>query len=215
MSPRRWLPALLAALGPQGWWPATTPFEVCVGAILTQNTAWGNVERAIRSLKEARCCSVAGVRRCPETRLARLIRSAGTYRQKARTLKAFVAYLDARHGGSVRRLARADAARVRAELLAVRGIGPETADSILLYVGAVPVFIADAYARRIGERHRLFPPGTAYGAAQRGYAARLGDQSAGAVVVEVDGVVVADSTGEGGDRAGGDLEGLGDGVVAQ
>ena len=154
---RAYYRALLRAWGPQHWWPAATTFEVVVGAFLTQNTAWGNVERALANLRRARLLSVAGIRRVPPARLQRLIRPAGYFRQKARRLKTFVAWLDARYQGSLARMFSRPTAELRAELLALNGVGPETADSILLYAGGHSVFVVDAYTRRILERHRILP----------------------------------------------------------
>jgi len=135
------------------WWPALTPFEVIVGAILTQNTAWSNVERAIGQLRSARLLTPRAIERVPSARLARLIRSSGYFRQKTRKLKAFVAFLRREHGGSLARMFRTPTAVLREQLLAVHGIGPETADSILLYAGGHSVFVVDAYTHRIFGRH--------------------------------------------------------------
>ena len=154
---RTYYRALLGAWGPQNWWPAESPFEVIVGAFLTQNTAWGNVERALANLRRARCLSVAGIRRVPLARLERLLRPAGYFRQKAQRLKGFVAWLDARYDGSLAQMFARPTPELRAQLLALKGVGPETADSILLYAGGHPVFVVDAYTRRILERHRILP----------------------------------------------------------
>jgi endonuclease III related protein len=151
---------LARAWGPQHWWPAETPFEVIVGAILTQNTSWKNVERALANLRAAHLLDVAGIRETPLKRLEKLVRPSGYFRQKAERLKGFVAFLDARYGGSLQRMFAAPTAQLRAELLALKGIGPETADGILLYAGDHEVFVVDAYARRILERHQAVP-GTA------------------------------------------------------
>jgi endonuclease-3 related protein len=145
--------AMLAALGPLKWWPAKTPFEVIVGAILTQNAAWGNVEKAIVNLRREKMLTVSAIERVPQARLARLIRSSGYFRQKAKKLKAFVKFLRKEYGGSLARMFRTPTQELREELLAVHGIGPETADSILLYAGKHSVFVVDAYTRRILERH--------------------------------------------------------------
>ncbi len=150
---REYYDALSLALGPQHWWPARTPFEVIVGAILTQNTAWTNVEKAIANLRRDRLLSPAALERVPQAKLARLIRSSGYFRQKAKKLKAFVRFLHAEFGGSLAKLFRTPTAELREMLLAVHGIGPETADSILLYAGRHPVFVVDAYTRRILTRH--------------------------------------------------------------
>jgi endonuclease III related protein len=146
---------LHSAYGRQNWWPAESRFEVIVGAILTQNTSWKNVEKAMAELRRARRLSVAGIRRTPTTGLERLVRSSGYFRQKARRLKNFVRWLDRAYGGSLARMFAQPTDKLRAELLALNGIGPETADSILLYAGGHPVFVVDAYTRRVLERHRL------------------------------------------------------------
>ncbi len=153
---------LARAWGRQHWWPAETPFEVIVGAILTQNTSWTNVERAIASVRAAEKLSVEGIRELPLPKLQRLIRSSGYFRQKAKRLKNFVAFLDARYSGSLERMFAAPTEQLRAELLALNGIGPETADSILLYGGNHAIFVVDAYTRRILERHEAVPAGAKY-----------------------------------------------------
>lgn len=147
--------ALFHALGPQNWWPARTPFEVIVGAILTQNTAWSNVEKTIANLRRERLLAPAALEGVPHAKLARLIRSSGYFRQKAKKLKAFVKFLRSEYGGSLKKMFRTPTAQLREKLLAVHGIGPETADSILLYAGRHPVFVVDAYTRRILSRHGL------------------------------------------------------------
>ncbi len=159
---RRHFITLYEAWGPQHWWPARSRFEVIVGAYLTQNTAWTNVERALGNLRQAHVLSVGGIRRTPLTKLERLIRSAGYFRQKAQRLKTFVGFLDERYSGSLARMFRQPTGKLRQELLALSGIGPETADSILLYAGNHPVFVVDAYTRRILERHRLISAKTTY-----------------------------------------------------
>lgn len=145
---------LARSWGAQHWWPAETAFEVIAGAILTQNTSWKNVERALASLRAANALSLDGVRALPLLRLEELVRSSGYYRQKAARLKAFVAYVDERHGGSLEKVFDLPTPQLRAELLALHGIGPETADAILLYAGGHEIFVVDAYARRILQRHR-------------------------------------------------------------
>ncbi len=147
--------ALFRVHGPQHWWPGGTRFEVIVGAILTQNTSWTNVERAIHNLRQQKLLSPAAMARVSPARLARLIRSSGYFRQKARKLKAFVRYLSDVHQGSLTKMFRTPTDVLREQLLSVHGIGPETADSILLYAGKHPVFVVDAYTRRILERHHL------------------------------------------------------------
>ncbi len=126
---------LSRAWGRQHWWPAETPFEVIVGAILTQNTSWTNVERAMANLRAAGVLSVEGIRELPLPKLEALVRSSGYFRQKAQRLKNFVAFVDARYEGSLEHMFTTPTEELRAELLAQNGIGPETADSILLYAG--------------------------------------------------------------------------------
>jgi endonuclease III related protein len=146
---------LLGAWGRQHWWPAQSRFEVIVGAFLTQNTAWTNVERALVQLRRARVLNPEGIRRTPLPQLEQLVRSAGYFRQKAQRLKNFIAYLDGRHQGSLQRMFATPTAQLRDELLALNGVGPETADSILLYAGGHEIFPVDAYTRRLLERHGL------------------------------------------------------------
>lgn len=140
-------------LGPQHWWPAETPFEVIVGAILTQNTSWKNVEAAITNLKREKLLSPLAIEKVSVPRLERLIRSSGYFRQKAKKLKAFVRFLRLEYGGALKRMFRTPTAELREKLLGVHGIGPETADSILLYAARKEVFVVDAYTKRILSRH--------------------------------------------------------------
>ena len=159
---REFYQTLFRAWGRQHWWPAQSRMEVIIGAFLTQNTAWSNVEKAMTQLRRARVLSLAGIRSTPLAELEQLIRSAGYFRQKARRLKNFVDYLDQRHGGSLDRMFARPTAELREELLGLNGVGPETADSILLYAGNHPVFVVDAYTRRILDRHRLLPLNAPY-----------------------------------------------------
>jgi endonuclease-3 related protein len=145
--------SLFTALGPQHWWPGDTPFEVIVGTILTQNTSWKNVELALANLRREDLLSVAGIERVNVRHLATLLRPAGYFRQKARKLKAFVRFLRAEHAGSLRQMFKKPTLELREKLLGVWGLGPETADSILLYAGEQPVFVVDAYTQRMFERH--------------------------------------------------------------
>ena len=153
--------------GDLDWWPGDSPLEISVGAILTQNTAWTNVEKAIKRLKEARSLSVRALRRLPHKRLAHLIQSAGYFNVKARRLKNFISFLQNRYGGSLRKMFRQEASRLREDLLSVNGIGPETADSILLYAGKQPLFVIDAYTKRILSRHGVLPYEKSYDDFQR------------------------------------------------
>jgi endonuclease III related protein len=145
--------SLFAALGPQHWWPAKTKFEAIVGALLTQNTAWTNVERVITNLKLARLLSPVRIRKVPMKPLETLIRSSGYFRQKARKLKAFCEFLRVEYKGSLKRMFETPTLELREKLLGVFGIGPETADSILLYAGGHAVFVVDGYTKRILTRH--------------------------------------------------------------
>lgn len=154
--------ALFHAWGAQHWWPAETRFEVIVGAYLTQNTAWTNVKRALASLRAAQLLSVKGIREVSVARLQRLIRPSGYFRQKSARLKTFVAFLDKEYCGSLDQLFAQPTDKLRAELLSLNGMGPETADSILLYAGNHPVFVVDAYTRRILDRHGILPEKTDY-----------------------------------------------------
>ncbi len=144
---------LFEALGPQYWWPGETPFEVMVGAVLTQNTNWQNVEKAIRNLREADLLEPVALYAVPVEELEELLRPAGYFRVKARRLRSLLAFLVDRYGGSLEAMFATDVATLREELLALNGIGPETADSILLYAGGLPVFVVDAYTHRILARH--------------------------------------------------------------
>jgi endonuclease-3 related protein len=150
------------AFGPQKWWPGRSRFEVIVGAILTQSTSWTNVESAIRNLRAARLLAPAAMKEEPVAKLARLVRPSGYFRQKAKKLKAFTGFLFKKYGGSLTRMFQTPTAGLREQLLRVHGIGPETADSILLYAGERPVFVIDAYTRRILERHGLATPNHSY-----------------------------------------------------
>jgi endonuclease-3 related protein len=147
--------ALFVAHGPQHWWPGRTPFEVIVGAILTQNTSWTNVEPCIKNLRREKLLTPRAIEAVPLARLARLIRPSGYFRQKAKKLKAFVRFLLSTYQGSLTKMFRRPTLALREQLLAVHGVGPETADSILLYAGQHRVFVVDGYARRILERHGL------------------------------------------------------------
>ena len=158
---RLYFETLRNAWGPQHWWPAESAFEVVAGAILTQNTAWSNVEKALRNLR-ADAISVEAIREIPLDDLEKLIRPAGFFRQKTARLKRFVAWLDDLYGGSMERMFRQPTSKLRGELLGLDGIGPETADSILLYAGQHEIFVVDAYTRRILIRHGLVTPEAKY-----------------------------------------------------
>lgn len=146
---------LESAMGPQHWWPAGSAFEVVVGAYLTQNTAWTNVEQAMVNLRRAGVLSVSGIRNTSIEKLEQLVRPAGYFRQKAARLKLLIEHLDANYGGSLDTMFGRPTETLREELLGLKGIGPETADSILLYAANREVFVVDTYTRRIFERHGL------------------------------------------------------------
>lgn len=165
--------ALARRFGPQHWWPGRTPFEVAVGAVLTQHTAWANAARAIAALRAERLLVPDRLAAVPEARLAEVIRSAGTYRVKARRLHAFARWLLARTGGRWEPLRRAPLLPLRRDLLKVAGLGPETADAILLYAAGRPLFVADGYTRRVLVRHRLLAPAAGYEDARRFLEAHL------------------------------------------
>jgi endonuclease-3 related protein len=147
--------ALLRTYGPQHWWPAKTPFEVILGAYLTQNTSWRAVERSLENLREAAALTPEGLRKVPLKKLRRLIQPSGFYMRKAPALKAFVTMLDKEFGGSLEHLAGLPTAALRQRLLELPGVGPETADAIMLYALGHAAPVADEYLRRIVERHGL------------------------------------------------------------
>lgn len=156
---------LLECYGPQHWWPAQEPFEVIVGAILTQSASWKNVESAIQNLRSAGALNPAALRRIPPEELSRLVYPAGYYNAKALKLKAFAQHLE-KYGDNLEALFSRDTPSLRRELLSIYGVGEETADSILLYVGGWPSFVVDAYTRRILGRLGLAPQGKGYAAWQ-------------------------------------------------
>ena len=157
---------LLEHYGPRGWWPGDSPFEVVVGAILTQNTAWANVEKAIANLKALDAMTPEGLGRLPEPTLRQAVRPSGYYNQKARRLRGFLAMLREDHDGRLEDLFALPTEDLREALLSVSGIGPETADSIVLYAAGRPIFVIDAYTLRVLIRHELLPEETTYTEAQ-------------------------------------------------
>jgi endonuclease-3 related protein len=152
--------------GPQHWWPADEPFEVMVGAILTQSAAWVNVEKAINNLKAAGMLSPRALRRLSQNELASLIRPCGYFNAKARKLKALAEWLGQAYGDDMAKMSAISLKRLRPQLLAVHGIGEETADSIILYAANKPIFVIDAYTRRIIDRLGLAPSDNTYSAYQ-------------------------------------------------
>ncbi len=170
---REYYRLLRAHFGHQHWWPGDTPFEICVGAILTQNTAWANVEKAIGNLKRARALSPRALHRLSEKQVAQLIRPAGYFNVKARRLKAFVDFLFEQYHGSVSRMWKEELTALRTKLLAVNGIGPETADSMLLYAAKQPIFVVDAYTKRVLVRHGLVKQSATYDEVQQLFHSKL------------------------------------------
>ncbi len=152
--------------GPQHWWPAEEQFEVMVGAILTQSAAWLNVEKAIANLKAAKALSPGALRRLSLPEIATLIRPCGYYNAKSRKLKSLVQWLGEYYDDNPDKLSVVDIVGLRQQLLSVYGIGQETADSIILYVANKPIFVIDAYTRRIVNRIGLAPKDDSYGAYQ-------------------------------------------------
>lgn len=152
---REFYARLVEAYGPQRWWPAKTPFEVVIGAYLTQSTAWTSVERSIANLAARDLLSIDAIRKLSEEKLRELIRPSGYMTRKAAAIKAFVAFLDSSYGGSLQRLAAESTTIARERLLRLPGVGPETADAILLYALGHPVMVVDEYLRRVVTRHRL------------------------------------------------------------
>jgi endonuclease-3 related protein len=164
---RRVYRRLLARLGHAGWWPAQSAFEVCLGAILVQNTAWSNVEKALAVLRSQGLLEFASLDRLPADAIAPLIRASGYFRVKARRVRAFLDFLGERYGGRVEAMSREAPLALRAALLGVHGIGRETADSIVLYAAGKPLFVVDAYTRRVFARLGLIAGDEAYDDLQR------------------------------------------------
>ncbi|MDA8242320.1 MAG: endonuclease III domain-containing protein [Nitrospiraceae bacterium] len=165
---------LYRAFGPQHWWPGETPFEVAVGAILTQNTNWGNVEKAIANLRNERKLNAAALHGLPTGRLASLIRPAGYFNIKAKRLKHFVDFLVREYHGSMAKMKKEEVDVIREKLLDVNGIGPETADSIILYALEKPVFVIDAYTKRVLSRHNILDHDSSYDKFQQLFHRNLG-----------------------------------------
>jgi endonuclease-3 related protein len=165
--------SLDAYFGDLHWWPGETPFEVIVGAILTQNTAWVNVEKAIRCLKDRRLMDPRSMSLIPERELASIIRPAGYFNVKAARLKAFLKLLHEDYGNCLDRMFAVETEPLRKALLAVKGIGPETADSILLYAGGKLTFVVDAYTRRILSRHNMISSTADYSSVRKLFIASL------------------------------------------
>jgi len=156
----------MALYGPQHWWPAQEPFEVIVGAILTQSAAWGNVEKAIANLKAAKALSPKALRQLPHSEVATLIHPCGYYNAKALKVKSFACWLGENYDDHLKKLFANNIDHLRQQLLSIHGIGPETADSIILYAANKPIFVIDAYTRRIISRIGLAPNSDSYSAYQ-------------------------------------------------
>lgn len=153
---------LYKSFGPQKWWPGDTPFEIAVGAILTQNTNWGNVEKAIDNLKREKVLNARALYELKPDKLASLIKPSGYFNLKAKRLKGFLSYLSSNYGVSMARMQKKELPMLRQELLEVNGIGPETADSILLYALKKPTFVIDAYTKRVLHRHGIISEDATY-----------------------------------------------------
>lgn len=164
---------LFQRFGPQYWWPGDTPFEVVIGAILTQNTSWTNVALAIQNLKDTGCLDPKSLHSIDTSELANLIRPSGYYQIKAERLKTFIDYLFLHHEGRLEGMFDQDLNTLRGELLRIKGIGLETADSIILYAANQPIFVVDAYTRRIFSRHGFFPETWPYADIQSFFMAHL------------------------------------------
>lgn len=173
---RKFYSHLVKAYGPQRWWPAKTPFEVVIGAYLTQNTAWTSVEKSIRNLEARGLLSVDAIRTLPEEDLRELIRPSGYMIRKAAAIKAFVAFLDRDYDGSLEKLAEQTPETARNQLLDLPGVGPETADAILLYALGHPAIVVDEYLRRVLTRHGLVAEKAKYAEIQALGEAAFGDE---------------------------------------
>ncbi len=170
---RRAYELLYEHFGPQGWWPAETPFEVCVGAILTQGTSWKNVESTIKNLKARDLLNPFALAKISNEELARLLKPCGYYNVKAKRLKNFLKFLIDNYHGDLEALKKEELTEIRKKLLSISGLGKETVDSILLYALDYPIFVVDAYTYRIMSRHHLLPEETTYEEMQELFMANL------------------------------------------
>ena len=168
---------LLNHFGQQEWWPAQTKFEVIIGAVLTQNTNWKNVERAIENLRRDKLLSLSALQVISQPELAERIRPAGYYNIKANRLKNLIKFIYEGYGGDLGNLLQDETSTIREGLLSVKGIGPETADSILLYAAERPVFVIDAYTHRILVRHQMCDETTDYYALQELFTSHLPEET--------------------------------------
>lgn len=153
---------LYSFYGPQNWWPGDTPFEIAIGAILTQNTNWANVQKAIENLKKQKLLHPEGLNKISTERLSQLIKPSGYYNIKAKRIKAFLDFLFNYCNGNLKMLKELETNNIREKLLSIYGIGPETADSILLYALGKPVFVVDAYTKRVLSRHNILNYNSSY-----------------------------------------------------
>jgi endonuclease-3 related protein len=169
---------LLTAFGPQHWWPGESPFEVMVGAILVQNTAWKNVERALQNLRDANLLAPGPLHDLPQAELEELLRPAGYYRIKSARLRHLLDFLLQRYDGSLEAMFATDLATLRQELLSIHGVGPETADSILLYAAGRPTFVVDTYTKRVLARHGWIDFDADYNAVKDYFESQLEDDVA-------------------------------------
>ncbi len=170
-APKEIFELLYAGFGAQKWWPARSRFEVMVGAILTQNTSWKNVEKAVANLEAAKCLTPRALAACPLPRLRRLIKPSGYYNQKAVYLKEMARYLVKHYDGDLRKFFSQPTCALKHEVLSWKGVGPETRDSVLLYAGGKPVFVVDAYTQRLARRYPL--PGETYAQLQEFFESSL------------------------------------------
>ena len=168
---------LYEEFGPQHWWPGQSPLEIIVGAILTQNTSWTNVEKAIHALREAGLMNAQSLYEVSESELAEWIRPAGYFRLKARRLKNFIQFLFDRYDGSLDSMFATGLPALREELLGVNGVGPETADSILLYAAGLPTFVVDTYTARVLKRHGWIEPEADYHAVKEYFESSLSEDA--------------------------------------
>lgn len=164
---------LYSYFGPQHWWPAKTRFEVIVGAILTQNTSWRNVELAIANLKSKKALKPQSIKKIPNKKLSLLIRPSGYFNIKAARLKSFTEWLYKNYEGSIDKMCAEPTGKLRKKLLDINGIGPETADSIILYAAKRPVFVVDSYTKRILMRHKIVSKDASYEDIQKSFSKNL------------------------------------------
>lgn len=164
---------LLERYGPQHWWPGATPLEIMIGAVLVQNTTWKNAAKAIENLREAGLLDLERLQTTSTLELSRLLVPAGYYRQKTRRLRGLIEFIADQYGGSLTAMFETPLATLREQLLTINGIGPETADAILLYAGGLPAFVVDTFAARVLKRHGWIEPEADYYAIQQWFESQL------------------------------------------